>query len=263
MLQHPSFKFGRTKELLFWKGDDSPLKSKKATCDSQESNDYLKQLEYVPAPVDSEYANTCTGEFSATYFECACCPRLFKQIVPNAKMLVMLRDPIERAQSRFKEQKAFKRMPPDVEWDSFRDAHLKSLKDCLAMSTDHMQRASCAEQDNVLGWSLHDVFLKHWIDAGYNSGNLHILYLDYWSANATSQMREAESFLGLSPATYIDTVDRSWNTAGNYGWHKHSMMQVASGEAELEAFFAESVRHLRELCEEGGWAAPPVHWTAT
>ena len=45
-----------------------------------------------------------TGEWSATYLQCWCCAPAAKAALPSARIIVILRDPIERAHSRFKEQ---------------------------------------------------------------------------------------------------------------------------------------------------------------
>lgn len=44
------------------------------------------------------------GEFSATYFGCECCPAAVKKFMPNLRPIVLLRDPVARAQSRYLEQ---------------------------------------------------------------------------------------------------------------------------------------------------------------
>ncbi|KXZ49396.1 hypothetical protein GPECTOR_21g622 [Gonium pectorale] len=46
------------------------------------------------------------GDWSATHFTCVCCPLVFRMLNPEAKIILMLRDPIQRALSRFLEQKS-------------------------------------------------------------------------------------------------------------------------------------------------------------
>ncbi|KAG2496861.1 hypothetical protein HYH03_005263 [Edaphochlamys debaryana] len=44
------------------------------------------------------------GDFSATHFACPCCPEALKRLNPDLKVVVMLREPVLRAHSRFMEQ---------------------------------------------------------------------------------------------------------------------------------------------------------------
>ena len=44
------------------------------------------------------------GDFTATHFSCPCCPERFHSINPDLKLIVMLREPRSRAESRYREQ---------------------------------------------------------------------------------------------------------------------------------------------------------------
>ncbi|KXZ45415.1 hypothetical protein GPECTOR_55g321 [Gonium pectorale] len=56
-------------------------------------------------------SNVLVGDWSATHFSCICCPMVFKTLNPKMKLMVMLRDPIQRVLSRFLEQKRGKHLP--------------------------------------------------------------------------------------------------------------------------------------------------------
>ena len=72
----------------------------------------------------------CTGDRSATYLQCWCCAPVAASVLPGARVIAILRDPIERAHSRFKEQVYFAKkqknadgsvngQPVYLGWDGF------------------------------------------------------------------------------------------------------------------------------------------------
>ena len=62
---------------------------------------YLRSL---PAPSGN---GALAGEFTANNFVCTCAPAFFAaRFHPHAKLIVLLRDPIQRAASRYAEQTA-------------------------------------------------------------------------------------------------------------------------------------------------------------
>ncbi|KAG2487034.1 hypothetical protein HYH03_014280 [Edaphochlamys debaryana] len=56
------------------------------------------------------------GDWSATHLSCPCCPEALKKVNPGLKIVVLLRDPIERARSRFREQIGLKRLGQAMKW---------------------------------------------------------------------------------------------------------------------------------------------------
>lgn len=61
-------------------------------CNATYESTYLDQ--FVPVHPNS---GNITGDFTATDIECACCAKAIHRLIPQAKIIVLMRDPVERA----------------------------------------------------------------------------------------------------------------------------------------------------------------------
>lgn len=291
MTQHPSVKAHPIKELCYWQGNRAPNHDKElfadhyvvggsqisAKCLDYAGHDrvhaYFNKFKNLVTPNSkrkfhrkprmnrnsnaAQMSSQITGEFSATYFECVCCPQIFKAITPNIKLIVQLREPFGRAASRWTEQKAFGN-PNIKEWSQFKGERLPQLKACLDKANSNEMRAICAVRDNIFGWSLHAVFLAQFVDAGYTPENLQVLYLDGMS-NAVEQMANVEHFLALPPAKYKDT-DNIYNSDDEYGWHNPAKTHTDNPDADLKQMYLQDLSRFRDICAKFGWNGPPQRW---
>jgi len=281
MMEHPNVTYSGRKEILFWKKSSAPFsrkthhwKENREQVSIDRACDYYSNFKDIPVRGDGADIHAITGEFSATYFECVGCPWLFKQILPSAKMMVMLREPWSRALSRYNEQvikyndyneenlhrhrhRSSIGYPSWVEFTS----HFDRLVDCLADAQNVTTLAAeCASKDNVFGWSMYAILLQNWIDAGYSKTDFLILYLDAFESDAAAQMHKVERFLNLPFHVYSDEIKDKYNSMGNYGWtNKAALLQNSSNES-IKQFYAYSVKDLRNLCEAKGWQQPPESW---
>lgn len=299
MMEHPNFRYSGPKELLYWNGGSKPGTDTKKdivdSCSQKSTVDYLmnfKDIKLRSATNNGQWGSNqgltafssngihsveyLTGEFSATYFECYCCARTLKTILPQAKMVVLLRDPMSRAWSRYREQKLIGNTAlHNTSFYSYYEDRLPKLRKCLnSAGSSTILRAKCAAEDNVLGWSMHDVFLKNWMDEGYSRKNLQILYLDDWSKEPAAQMRKVEEFAHLPTHDYGHVLKEKYNVhngQGLYGWDtekvgrklylKDSRRQRVTND--LANLYLESLSNLRELCRQMGWQEPPASWEQT
>ena len=123
MSEHHQIERPKAKELLFFNGNnDFNIK-----CDPPPSAGAVAgYLANFPPTRGSKV----TGEWSATYLQCWCCAPVAASVLPGARVIAILRDPIERAHSRFKEQVYFAKkqknadgsvngQPVYLGWDGF------------------------------------------------------------------------------------------------------------------------------------------------
>jgi len=270
MTQHEQIKYTGRKDNFFWKTSRPGVDQANEKCHKKDVGAYLSLFKDVRAPAkEGARVGTLTGEFSGTLFECQCCAPKMRAILPQAKMIVMLREPMNRAESRFRE--SVRRDNPvvkDLTWSAYRDTQLPKLQACLEKAGQNIsERTRCASRDNIFGWSLYDDFLQNWMTQGYSSANFHILYLDDWSRDPLSQMRSVETFLGIQQHTYdgtindIFTYDKERNVAiDNNAPGPRNLAFQDKGQRDLMQFYKDSVRNLRRLCEENGWTPPPGSW---
>jgi len=132
---------------------------------------YIKMFHDVPAPATGNEVSTFTGEFGPNNLHCICCPSTFKKMFPDAKHIVMLRNPFTRSVKRHMEnleQQGRTSHLTGKTWAEWRDARLPELKTCMASASTPEDQAKCATSDAVFGWSTYVSFLKHWASQGYS-----------------------------------------------------------------------------------------------
>jgi hypothetical protein len=103
--RHPQIRPTRQKELLWWSSDSGDQRCFPIW-------EYSKIFKEGLQPEKPDLGKRMlTGEFSASYLSCTCCPSAFKTMNPNLKMVVLLREPIARLVSRFTEQRSLPGAP--------------------------------------------------------------------------------------------------------------------------------------------------------
>ncbi|KAG2493573.1 hypothetical protein HYH03_008092 [Edaphochlamys debaryana] len=185
------------------------------------------------------------GDWSASYFSCICCPPLLKTLNPDIKIIVMLRDPVDRALSRFVEQKRVPNGPfrKQVENSTFAEwaaTELVSLRDCISRAErfrgpapagagpftgwgagwtlGEWMEAQCLARSNLLGWSAYSVFLGNWL-AHIPPERLLVLYTVDLSADPLAVLRRVEAFLGVRQHTYDpQRLGLVFNARDCYNW---------------------------------------------
>ena len=92
---HPQLQLEPHKEMLHWGPPHGP-NSGIFKCSAMYRATYLDRFVNVSAD-----GNTMTGDFSATDVACACCPAAIYSLVPHVKLILLMRNPIDRAKSRY------------------------------------------------------------------------------------------------------------------------------------------------------------------
>ncbi|KAG2424207.1 hypothetical protein HXX76_014739 [Chlamydomonas incerta] len=191
------------------------------------------------------------GDFSPSHLHCVCCAASFRMINPHMKVLVLLRDPVARAVSRFVE---FKR-PHLHRWSahgqlqnhtfvSYVEAELALLRGCLATARrfqpaaprsgpagasssprgwgagwdmGQWMEAQCYAHNNILGWSVYAPFLENYA-AQFGWRQMKVLYTPDMLAAPNVTLRAVEDFLG-APRVRLhpnDKLDGLFNTRECY-----------------------------------------------
>ncbi|PNH08133.1 hypothetical protein TSOC_005336 [Tetrabaena socialis] len=182
------------------------------------------------------------GDWSATHFSCTCCPVSLKMINPDIKIVVMLRDPTQRALSRFVEQKRQANFPQhqavrNHTFASYVDVELGSLEACLAraapfrrpggdkpaaeggaapaqpvgwgagMDLGQWQEMQCFNRHS--GWRAGAIFGWSVYDvylsnymAHFPPSQLLVLYTDELAERPLEVLQRLETFLGAPPHKY-------------------------------------------------------------
>ncbi|KAK3278544.1 hypothetical protein CYMTET_13524 [Cymbomonas tetramitiformis] len=190
-----------------------------------------------------------TGEWSTTYLACPCCPELIHRILPDVRLIVLLRDPIVRSLSRFKEQQAVHKVSKEVtgahaalhrfvlghSFRSYTKERLKLTQSCLegaaalAESRRLAKAVQCAFDDNIFGWSLYSLLLRNYLQY-FPRSSLLLLTTEELLAAPLQVMRKVEAHIGIGPHHYNHTeIQTQFNVAGSYGWTNKSTL-VTSGK---------------------------------
>ncbi|KXZ45411.1 hypothetical protein GPECTOR_55g317 [Gonium pectorale] len=138
---HPDVAWvGKDKETLYFNGDVEFGRS--ALCDND--------LEAYHREVGAMRRSTgrldlLVGDWSATYLTCVCCPTVLRTINPDIKLVLVLRDPVQRALSRFIEQKSLGGGPHHDKvhnhtFESYVGAELAELEACRGRAELYRRR---------------------------------------------------------------------------------------------------------------------------
>lgn len=106
IVRHPDIEAARAKELVYW---SDPIKA----------GLYSYRADF-PVMLPSK-KRRLTGEADPTYLDCPGVPAQMKAALPDVKLIVILRDPVERAYSHYHFSRRNRRNPL-IPWDTFEAA---------------------------------------------------------------------------------------------------------------------------------------------
>jgi hypothetical protein len=156
--------------------------------------------------------------------------------VPGAKLLLLLRDPVDRTYSHWKERRREGAEPLD-----FEDA-LDAEKYRLAGEEDKIRAnprytSYAHEQQSYASQSFYARSLRRWADL-YGMANILVLTSEEYYANQPGEVARAARFLGVVPPVF--TAGSHMNAAG--GGTMDSELR-----ARLQALFADDVAELESM----------------
>lgn len=133
-------------------------------------------------------------EATPNYFQLPECPERVRQIAPEARLIVLLREPVQRALSWFHHMQR----QEGLEGDPVRTLEAEA-EDLIALSTEERESLGY-RAPNCLAGSLYDLHLKRW-QAAFPPEQLLVLCLEDLLEDPAAGLARVLSFLGLPPAT--------------------------------------------------------------
>lgn len=234
---NPALGTPRIKELLYW-CEDSTIER----CDRSVSI-YLRQFDNV-----DRSKVQAIGEFSATYLACYCCPAVAKQINDKMKLIIVLREPISRAMSRYKEQRTyggpFKQLArASASFGEFAKNDMQRIQSCLVEVSTRMPNITelkirtihyCYSHSSVLGLSVYALYIRHWLKY-FPPEQFLFLHTTDLAEKPAQTLKEVETFLGIPHHEYPSKLlQTKFNGAGCYGWHTVCNTSAANRSSTVE-----------------------------
>jgi hypothetical protein len=194
-------------------------------------------------------------------FEFAEAPRMVEIVHPDAKIVIITRDPVDRAYSNYQRDKLYaigaegiRRSDP---YPAFED--LVPLGDLITLSDNDREGLLSAERTSYLFRyivrGLYDLHLTNWLEV---FGRDRVLLIDNIAlrADPETEMRRALEFFGLNwPTEYA--IDLQSEYKGNAKEYKELDPVSRSVDAALRQFYRRHVDRFVALAgQDFTWAAP-------
>mmetsp|Transcript_17028 Transcript_17028/g.32593 ORF Transcript_17028/g.32593 Transcript_17028/m.32593 type:complete len:800 (-) Transcript_17028:97-2496(-) len=225
--RHPAL-YGLQKERLYFSHDCTQLhcasRPQVEVCNDRGIDKYLQEF----PSVGHREAHKLVGDWSATYFTCKCCPSQIRKHFPNASLFVIVRDPAQRSLSRWMEQHEFIRhralgwkrlLYLNMTLDGYMDVRLNETAACLDNAKGNLSaEVDCAVDDNIFGWSLYDIWIRHWRQ---HFPEQQIFFLSHRQLldQPKQVLHQIESRLGIPHHDYAnDTLALQHNSNSCSGW---------------------------------------------
>jgi hypothetical protein len=179
------------------------------------------------------HGSFAAGERSPNYLFHPEIPGRVRELLPDAKLLVLLRDPVARALSHFHQARRHELEP----LSSFGDAVEIELRQ------REVRRAGLPTTGTprfYLGRGLYAEQLERWL-AVFDRRQLHVIQSERMFAEPVDVVRDVHRFLGLAPAGPENLEPRN---VGDYAAMPAAMV------GRLREFYAPANARLRELLED-------------
>jgi sulfotransferase family protein len=128
------------------------------------------------------------GEASASYFTDGDSPAAIKRVSPDAKILVILRDPVERAHSHY--------------WHAVNNGH--ETRTFAEVVRDELAGLRPDGAETYVRRGFYSEPLRRYLD--HFGDNVHVLFLEELSRAPTTIMRQVFAFLEVDPGAAEDLV---------------------------------------------------------
>jgi len=269
MIQHPSIVGSDIKEPNWFSygNGDVPSNSRCGTS-TEDFHAYLSQT-FKGAQTKMQDKSVVAGEWSATYLHCPCCPEVLHAFVPHVRLVAILRDPIQRALSRFYEQHdaIHDIADTDASFDHYVEKHLPLLQECLSTATTVLAETTCLAEENILGPSIYEIPIQNYL-AHFSQDQLLVTYLDRLEDQPAMFMEKIERHLRVRNFQY-QHITSKYNAEGEYGWDKASLLEAQKTEVHpisqethtrLYEFYRPHVRQLKNIADHGMTEPMPSKW---
>ncbi len=219
--QHPEIELPREKEIMYF------------------SRHYRRSINFYRSFFQKAQPNKITGEASTIYFLNPHVPARIKKDFPNAKIILLLRDPIKRAYSNYNMIKAVdpgKTFEEALELDKKRCDPLESK-----FLTSLYNPPVTYEAFNYLKKGLYYEQLSEWLKY-YSIDDLLILKSEDFYKNTNAELKKVYQYLGIKEVYPEDTEARNSR--------KYQTPLSEETYERLKAYFHEDQLKLQELLGE-------------
>ena len=140
------------------------------------------------------------GDASASYLWNKDTPALIHEVIPNARIIIMLRDPIERAFSHYLMHLRDSSETKSSFYDALNDDYDKEIKKGVSMS--HL----------YVGYGLYSEQVKRYIET-FGNDKVKIVIFEEFILNTKDMLRSILVFLGIDESAELpDNIGKAFNT---------------------------------------------------
>ncbi len=260
--QNPWIHTPKQKEYFFWTAKPRRLQQCQFPI-----TDYLRIVHGAwqkVAPIVAKAANVTgigtrkiVGDFTAAHMSCSCCLENLYRVNSSARVIIVLRDPIQRTLSRFEEQRRLK-----TRFSHSMNGSLNIWGDYII---DYLDACGwdlrCLEYSNVIGFSYYGPFIRN-VHRIFDKNQVLIVYSEDFHENPRETLRKIQKFAGIPDFEVSqDMLNKKYNTQSNIGWHgittssKQTVYRYQLSP-KICAFLFAAVADMRDLASKG--LVPPV-----
>ncbi len=168
--EHPNLCVSKYKEVDFFKDDDK----------------FKQGLEYYKSFFNHCDNNKKIGEFSPRYFFSPMVPERIKKFFPDVKLIIVLRNPIEKTYSLYRMKSSYKSLPHKTFEDFIKDQR-------------YIQRGFYADK------------LKEWLSF-FNRENVLIMVYEDLKSNPSEYIKKIYNFLGVNSSFVPKILNKVHNS---------------------------------------------------
>lgn len=238
LIQHPGILPALDKEVHFF---DSPSNRsqglswyRKYFCTMSEKQKLQTKLGYLPL----------TGEATPSLLFDLHAPKFVKQTLPNVKIIVLLRDPVERAFSHYHHNRRFEGREPLSFEEAIEQEPNRTYDKMKAWQNDENYIDVSIGHYAYIQRGFYDEQLNRWFKY-FNRDNFCILKSEDFFENPQNKLAKVTSFLDLPNYTFeVSKISNS----GSYSDNEFSDII----QKKLKVKFQE---HNENLCQTLGWSS--------
>lgn len=231
---HPQVFMSRFKEPRFFAFQDEVM-AVAGPSDERLQQESFTHLEDYQALFEGVSGELATGESSCVYLYSPSAPACIKRWIPEAKLIAILRHPVDRAWSAFQAHRQ-QEIEPLEDFEEAVRAEPRRIQDGWSFVWHYMQRGFYAAQ------------LQRYFDL-FDSEQIRVFLYEDWARDNALVLREIFAFLGCDPS-FVPDLGQRRNVIGI-----PTPMDV---RARLIPHFQTDIRRLQDLLRRdlSTWLVP-------
>lgn len=164
---------------------------------------YSKGIEHYKDYFSKAHKDACLGEASPQYMYFRETAELIYKSFPEVKIIMCLRDPIERAYSHYNMNK--RKCIESLDFENIIEKQLASFKDFYTVTQD--------PQFNYIGLGCYGSILESYLEY-FSLDNIKIVWSDSLRFNRLDTIKEILSFIGIDSEIDPLTLDKEYHVGG-------------------------------------------------